>query len=392
MFEGIPHKVKVRNIRYFLFALIVAFSDILGNGNLNLLYFWGVWIVLCMMSKKAYWKNTLLLFLPFLILPISFLLAHQGMLSIEKALFYTIKIFICISIFTYFKINYKRIDITSVIHYLSIIFGILLFVSIITFGNELLWRSNDSFNDFSKVRLEFFYSEPSVLGLISGLMIVLIFHQIMTKNAVKTWLFPAFIFGCTLVLTFSISAMGYVVLAIAVYFLSNLNLKRIKKVKPFILVLIIVGLLGIASVLFTNNAISRRIMAIIGGQDGSFNFRYTAAYNSLLKILENTNGWGLGLGNMNTVVGLQHLLTTGIDYKFANSFMYFVAENGFLGLVYILLLLFMCFKGVLISKKGNNEFFKLKMMLFVFVFVSQIAGGYFTDPTLWCVYGIICSN
>lgn len=392
MLQGIPHMVKVRDLKYFLFTLIVAFSDVLGNGNLSLLYFWGMFMMFHMISSRQYWKTTFHLFVPFLILPLFSIVVHCGAFSIEKAIFYTVKMFLCVTIYAYFKINYQKVDLNRFIYYLTWIFGVFLVAAIITWGDELLWRTNDPYNSFSKIRLEFLYSEPSVLGLISGLMMIFIFYQVMTSKQVKFWLIPAVIFGCVLLLTFSISAMGYVVLSIAVYFLSNLNISKIRKVNRLTFILVLICLLGIICVFSTNNAISGRVFAVVSGQDGSFNFRYTAAYNSLLNILERTNNWGIGLGNMNTEEGLRLLLLTGIDHKFANSFMYFVAENGFLGIGYIIFLFFVCLKGILESKRRHQEVFKLKLMLLVFVFASQIAGGYFTDPILWSLYGIICSN
>ena len=67
---------------------------------------------------------------------------------------------------------------------------------------------------------------------------------------------------------------------------------------------------------------------MIKGEDGSFKYRWTATLNTLPIILQKTNYWGLGLGNLNTQSGIEMISTIGgMDYKFANSFPYFLAEN-----------------------------------------------------------------
>ena len=105
--------------------------------------------------------------------------------------------------------------------------------------------------------------------------------------------------------------------------------------------------------------------------------------------MEITDYWGMGLGNMNTPSGLSFLLSIGIDYKFANSFLYFFTENGMLGIIYTIYLFLICIYNCIKSSKNIRP---LKVGVLAFAFVSQIAGGYYTDPILWIVYGIVCSN
>lgn len=140
------------------------------------------------------------------------------------------------------------------------------------------------------------------------------------------------------------------------------------------------ALCAIAFILMTNNPISTRFFSMFLGMDGSYNFRWSAAVSTFSKTMEITKKWGMGLGNMNTASGLSFLLDLGIDYKFANSFLYFLTENGFLGFLYIVYLLLICIYACIKSSKSERP---LRIGLLVFAFISQIAGGYFTDPILW---------
>ena len=78
---------------------------------------------------------------------------------------------------------------------------------------------------------------------------------------------------------------------------------------------------------------------------------------------------------------------------FANSFLYFIAEAGILGVFYIVFIINYCIKNIRKNKYlGQDDCTELKQGLLIYVFISQIAGGYFTDPFIWCLYGIICAK
>ena len=48
--------------------------------------------------------------------------------------------------------------------------------------------------------------------------------------------------------------------------------------------------------------------------------------------------------------------------------------------------------GAQTAIKSSKNIRPLKVGVLAFAFVSQIAGGYYTDPILWIMYGIVCSN
>ena len=85
-----------------------------------------------------------------------------------------------------------------------------------------------------------------------------------------------------------------------------------------------------------DNAIYLRIIAVLNGKDGSFNYRYTRAILALKDIMDSTNMLGLGLGNLRTESTAIFLAKYGL-LSFSNSYLFFIAlsANVFVFKVYI---------------------------------------------------------
>lgn len=378
---------KREDILYFGFVCAIVFADIFGNGNLNLLYFLGIILIFTnLKTKKSYIKDLLIFYLPFCVIVLGEILFSANEFSKIKVFVYMAKILVCISLLSYTKNNFWKLDCEKIILYISRFFMILLFFSFLSIRYSFLWRLNDENNSFSKTRLKFLYSEPSVLGLLCGMLVVFLIYKVFKNTITKKNIKELLLFSLIIILTFSMSGIIYTASAIVVLYLFEF-LKKRGYVSKRLLFYLILGIGGIILVLITKNPVSNRLTAMFMGRDGSYNFRWSAAVFSFKNIMGMTKYWGMGIGNMNTTNGMEILLKSGIDYKFANSFLYFATENGFLGIFYIIYLIIICVYG---CKKGNNK--SLRVALFVFVFISQIAGGYFTDPLLWIIYGMICSK
>ena len=384
-------KIRKEKASYYLLVFALAFSDVLKNGNLNLLYFWGIYIIIAQIgNKKFFYKDLVRYFIPFTALPLIYVLFSGGTLNIVRACVYCAKLFLNISLLSYFKHNLWKIHIGKVWRELTYIFALFLLLSLVTYARTPLWRVNDAYNTFSKIRLQFLFSEPSVLGLLSSLLLIFTFITILEdgikdKNGIMFG-----ILALILILTFSMSGIVYFVIASVFYLFMKilLNRKKIdKRVGIIALVVIVVALI----IMTTTNVISNRFTAIVQGSDASFNFRWISSFNSLKEVMENTHNWGLGVGNMNTSQGISALLSSGIEYKYANSFLYVIDENGILGMAYILYIFMSFLYECIKERERDKKIFNIKMTLLLFIFISQVAGGYFTDPLLWCVYGIICA-
>lgn len=384
--------LRRRDIHYFLFVGALIFSDILNNGNLNLLYFWGTGVIICELLKKGYFWRDLALYLgPILLIHSIFFIFSEQEISVIKAFVYIAKLTINIALFSFFKENTHKISLPKAVYYIGICFSILLIAALLTIRFPWLWRLNDPFNNYSKTRLEFLYSEPSVLGLLSGYMLVFVSYSIFEYGF--TWRSCGLlaVFGFTLLLTFSLSAMAYTAIAIMYLLLSKLFNRR-ARVALRIIVISMALCCCFFLILATNNPISNRLLAILNHSDSSVHYRWELSMGSIRDVLSITKGYGLGLGNMSTPQGLAILRQTGIPSVYANSFLYFIAENGWLGVAYITYLLLTLSVSIFKNGSNINDPSSLRVAFLLFVFIEQIAGGYFTDPLLWCLYGVVSAR
>lgn len=384
--------IKVSSFKCFFVSLIFVFADILGGENLNLVYFLGIYLVISLLKDKKYYKRIIALWLPLLLLALltsQFSGVDQNYI---KTFVYLSKLFLCITLMYYIETKLNSTYIHTIFNYVVDLVIILLLISVIWRNNNLLWRLNDIYNDFSKVRLQLLFTEPSVLGQFSGIIILIGFFSILEYKISLSSRLKFALLVITLILSFSMSGITYTILSclllLFMFYCKDIYSMMIKK-KVFLI--LIVGVLALLLFLTTNNVLTQRLIAIISGDDGSFNFRWNVAFYSLDGILRQTHYFGMGMGNMNTSIGESILLSQNVDHFFANSFLYFIAENGIPGILYILYLMFFIMKGMLGTSLKDSLVY-LKYSLFFFVFICQIAGSYFTDPLIWCIYGLIRSH
>lgn len=382
-------KIQKERLVEYLFVLSVVFADILGNGNLNLLYFFGVLLMFKNLKiQVSFLKDMVIFFVPFCLMILGEIFFSGNTFSLVKVLVYSLKILVCISLLSYTKKRFWAVDHLAIIKKICGLFEIMLVISLLTINRPIFWRLNDVINRFSKTRLKFLYSEPSVLGILCGLLVIILLYYVFDNKKNYMLSKEIIILAVIILLTFSMSGIVYTAVGILVLFLFQV-FKNKECIPRRMLMYFLFGICLLIIILSTNNPISNRFFSMFLGTDGSYNFRWSAAVNVFRKTMEITDYWGMGLGNMNTPSGLSFLLSIGIDYKFANSFLYFFTENGMLGIIYTIYLFLICIYNCIKSSKNIRP---LKVGVLAFAFVSQIAGGYYTDPILWIVYGIVCSN
>lgn len=382
-------KIEKRQNLIYLFVLSVTFSDVLNNGNLNLLYFFGAYLIIKDFKITcSFLRDLILYFVPFCIMVLVEISLSGNAFHYEKIMVYLLKILFCVSLLSYTKKYFWKINYLKIIDYICFLFGIMLVLSLITIEFPIFWRLDDAFNSFSKTRLQFLYSEPSVLGMVCGILVIILMKHVFDEKKNTKITKEVLLLGIIILLTFSMSGIIYSAISLIILYLYQLFAHR-SHISRRMSIFLIVGICMIATILLTNNPISSRLFSMFHGLDGSYNFRWTAAITAFKNTMKQTNNWGMGLGNMNTPEGLSFLLNMGIDHKFANSFLYFSTENGFLGMLYLLYLFLSCVYGCIKSSRKNRA---VKVALLSFAFISQVAGGYFTDPILWILYGIILSN
>lgn len=379
---------STKNIKIIIFSIIVFLAEILQNGNLNLLYFFSLLLIPKLINNRSFRKDIINYFLPFFFLIFLPSVLFHGNIQLVRAIVYCLKIFLCITIMSFVENNAYKYGFKNIIKVFAVLFSLFLVLSLILLAKPPLWRINDFINGISPVRLKLLFSEPSVLGLLCSILLLFVEYSFVKKGFKKETILLFIAFIIPLTLSFSVSAYIYTVASfIFILFFCN----RKGKVSKRTVIFTILILVGCLLVIYTNNPISERLEAILNGRDGSFNFRGSLSFRTLGYILYHTKYFGLGLSNMNTPYGLKILYdATGMDYKFPNSFMYFIGENGVFGIAYLIIIFVQMIRNV--AKEEGNDVSDFKYALIFLVFISQLVGGYFTDPYLWICYGIILSK
>lgn len=375
-------KEKVLTI---LIPFIICFMSVTRNGNLNMLYFFsfGVFAIL-LFKKRINIKKIVFYFIPFIIILFLTLFFSKYFNDIVKSIIYIGKLFLCVNLFVVSKdLKCEKNFLYKIIDNLTIIIFILTIIAIFT-KNEYLWRFNDTINSFSTTRLQLFFQEPSELSEVCGFLLIINFFRFRKykKNILTTimTIIP-------LILSAGLSGIVYSFLSIEILILltefSFLSKGKISKLFLLNLVMIIIVF---AIFMSGNSNIAKRIIAVLSGEDGSFNYRYIRANDALQYILLDTNGIGVGLGNLRT--DKVETLLENFDLKsFSNSYLFFIAEGGIVAIAYLLSLIGLGIKNVLFS---NINYYEkcLRACLVFFIVIIQVTGGYFTDPFLWLITGI----
>ena len=360
---------------------------IFGSGNLDLYYGFAFIILLysCMRDIVIV-RKSIYMVIPLVIMGIFSSIISPYFSSQIKTILFLGKIFLNFVLFFYVKSYFYKFDLIKFIKITSNTMFLLTIISLI-FNKGVFWRLNDIYNDFSKERLELLYLEPSILSMSVSLLILFILYYILRGKREK-WLF---ISGIELIIILILSAglNGIMCLFSAICLMLVIdNINYLKKKNISYISVAIVVIISSFIVIFINSDsnIIGRIMAIFNGKDGSSIYRYTLASNALKEILSETYFIGMGLGNMNTEKSLLLLNSLNMEKVFANSFMYFIAEAGVSGAIYIIVLITRLLK----KAWGKNKIYKLPILIFIILY--QVGGGYFTDPLIWITYAIICSD
>lgn len=368
-------------------ALAYYFKQIISS-NMDLFYIIAIFLILKDIFNKKINIITrgIIILYPIIILTLIQILFFNY-INITKLIINVIKIYICVYILIFTKTNLFKYDIRKIISYVSLMFTISIPISLILSNNNILWRLNDKFNEFSNTRLRLFYYEPSELAFYVSIIIIFLFYYLL-KDSFNNRKYKFYIISLSTVLylTKAMSAIAFVILSLSVMYI-NYTRKNIspKKIVIFISVSIICA---IFIVIFFNSEsqLLNRLNSILSGKDGSANYRIKVGFDILKSALVNSNGIGIGLGNLNTPY-IQNIYSKyGMVEIISNSFMYFFAEGGILAILY--LGLFLVYSIVYINKKKSF----IRYGLFLFIILYQITGGYFTNPVNWIIYGIILSE
>ena len=109
-------KIQKERLVEYLFVLSVVFADILGNGNLNLLYFFGVLLMFKNLKiHVSFLKDMVIFFVPFCLMILGEIFFFGNTFSLVKVLVYSLKILVCISLLSYTKKSFWAVDHLTII-------------------------------------------------------------------------------------------------------------------------------------------------------------------------------------------------------------------------------------------------------------------------------------
>lgn len=362
-------------------SLMYIFKQIFSS-NMDILYFLSFYCIL--KDKKIIFKS-LKYISPFIVYGGFQVLHYQSdNFNIIKLIVNVSKIYICILLYIYIKNNAKEINLNKIISYIALMFILLIPIALIT-KDSFLWRHNDIINNFSKTRLQLFYSEPSELAFHASLVLIFIMYFIL-KSTVgrKKNISIAILLSFLIYLTAGFGAIGGLIISLFIMFTINYFKKlTLRKIVYYYFGLIFAICLILLNM---NSPLVLRANAVLNGNDASVSYRLKIGYIVMTQALKDTNMIGIGFGNLNTISTASEYANYGLVEIIANSFMYFITEGGLFAIIYLLIFNLSLLKNI--NRKNNL----IKIPLLFFIIYYQIAGGYFTNPINWIVCGLISSD
>ncbi|GAB6927003.1 hypothetical protein JCM10914A_09860 [Paenibacillus sp. JCM 10914] len=371
----------------FLIALIYIFHQMV-DANLDLFYMLALILIVFDLLKRTGITIRAVLYFYWIALYATLLIYLNYTMDIPRLLVNTSKIFLCL--FLYWQVRDMVLTgpmLKKIVHTISLVNVILLGIGLVL-RTDLLWRMDDNVNIYQSVRLSLLYFEPSEASFHASILVILLMYMVLKGGSWKESRLSLFYMGTNaviIILSAGIGAFGSMLLALAVMFYYHL-FKRVtlKKAVAFIS-LLIVGIVAISIFVMSKNSFYLRFLDIINGNDGSVVYRFDVSFRVMWQMLIDSHWLGIGFGNLNTD------LTRGMYYQFglveviSNSFMYVIAEGG------IFMLIFLILFHIALIRKVRPEERLLKYALLMFIVCYQIAGGYFTNPVNWIVYGLIAN-
>jgi len=381
-----------------LMAILYCFHQMFANlpfvsktltGNLDFFYALGILGTIFVIFKRK--KDISLLII--CALPIICYGIIQSMvienLDMQKLMVNILKIAICVSLMILVSRKMNNFKLKKFIDYICRIYLILTPVAILLMKNDYLWRLHDTINKYSLVRLNLFYIEPSELGFHLSFIIIILMYLIMKEKVRRVSIkYIIYLIDCVILLALSgaygssVMLLGTITFISVVTILTKINYKNILVGYGLIMVFTIITILFVV----TKSSIYMRTIDTLNGKDDSNSYRVNVTQKFTATAVTNTSGIGVGLGNLNTDNTRKIFKATGMTAVVAASYPYFIAESGYFGISYTVLLLTLLIVNISIKRNW------LLANLFLFSFLYQIYGGYFTNPVNWIIYGLILSK
>lgn len=374
-------------------AVVYTTRYIFRNGNLDWYYIMAASIMaLLLVSKKykKYFKTLIVFFALLFIMECGSIILVDVIHTPKDFITSAGKMTLCFSIMLGTIEYFAKLDLKKFLYCAVAIHAIETVIAFVIKG-DFLWRTNDITNKFYETRLQLIYLEPSELSMCAAILIILLVYLIEKESF--HYLYLAAFGILTLDMYFSAGMGGILALGAAagIVMLYKALEQVFTKRKIFLIgVLLGVSVATLFVIYGTDIPMAQRTRLILGGElfaDDSTTWRLLLPMKSIGPLLQATKFAGVGLGTFNAKTTEPLLIAAyGNPNWFPNSFLYFVAEGGIVAI--IILLAGIIYLGYRAFKSKSIGM----LLLFVFIVVYQIPGGYFTNPLNWICYGIILSN
>lgn len=251
LFISANYKVKKNQILWILLLLGIISANIVMNVNLN--------------------QNFVL---------------KTGLAALIRISYYTA---VVVGVYNYVKnqnLEARFLKILNVVTTVVCIIGVYITIALYSDGElpyEFFWTFTRTdllsyaFNenpDFIRTRSVF--SEPAYLGYFLNIVLAMNYFNKVNIRINKVF---TIIISITLLLTFSYSAIGIMVMTQLLYFIDKVKLKKIKWTKITTLYMFVFGIILLFSWDLINETIVHRTVDILSGKDGSAYFRIIRSWD-----------------------------------------------------------------------------------------------------------------
>ncbi|WP_152395112.1 O-antigen ligase family protein [Paenibacillus guangzhouensis] len=298
---------------------------------------------------------------------------------------------IYLNIFLFLRVRellLPQIRLKRILDYISMMYMGLLALGLVM-KTSLLWRLDDNVNIYQTQRFSLLYFEPSEASFHVCIVIMMLMYFVLReKDYKKNLLSISFIVINFVIVMLSAGMGGMLSLGLAMTVMYYCYLREsitIQRALMFIIV-IVASVATTLIIIFSNSNLYLRLNDIVSGNDGSVVYRFNTSFRVMEQMLLNSNFVGIGFGNLNTPVIQNAYANVGLVEVISNSFMYAVAEGGM-----TMMVLLLAFHFIVLWRTNKDERM-LKWSLFIFIVSYQVAGGYFTNPMNWIIYGLIANK
>ncbi|MCJ8010482.1 hypothetical protein MUG84_01845 [Paenibacillus sp. KQZ6P-2] len=371
-----------------IIALTYVFHQAISP-NLDLFYF----LSIALIGKDILQRKTITLkamgYVYLIILYALLQLILNDSIEIQRLIINIAKIFVNVFLFLQVReIFLPQLSLKKILDTVSVSYFVLLLVGLV-YKTDLLWRLDDQVNIYQTLRFSLLYFEPSEASFHVCIVIILLMYYVLREKDIKRNCLNLLLVISNAIIVILTAGMGGILgvtLALVVMYLCYLREKiSVERVLMFI-ALFITCSFAIFIFITSSNGFYLRINDIAAGRDGSVLYRFNTSFEVMKQMLLNTNFLGIGFGNLNTSAIQGGYAGYGLVEVISNSFMYVIAEGGI-----AMIILLIVFHIEMIRRIRIDERI-LKYSLLIFIFSYQIAGGYFTNPINWIVYGLIANT